>query len=311
MEIVIAGLTFLSIVTLIVGAWWFVEARRRLSDRLKVAQPTGPEILRAAPDAQRSKSEALLRRTRFFEQLNNLLRQAGREESATKWAYVIAVFALVGGVLGWLRTGGAAAGLLVALFTGSLPLFYLVRKRHQRLKRFQAQFPDALDTMARALRTGYALGGAIQLVGDEMPDPVGQEFKRVFEEIRLGLDPTEALVRLRQRISTEDMNFFCSAIMIQRSTGGNLTEILDHLSEVIRERFKLLSHIRAISAQHKWSAICVGLSPVVFAMMFQLISPHYFDPLWSSPLAPLLLGGGVVMEAIGFFMVWRIAKIEV
>jgi tight adherence protein B len=165
--------------------------------------------------------------------------------------------------------------------------------------------------MSRALRTGYALGGAIQLVGEEMPEPVGPEFKRVFEEIRLGMDPTEALVRLRQRAPTEDMEFFCSALIIQRGAGGNLTEILDHLSEVIRERFKLLSHIRALSAQHKWSAICVGLSPVIFAMLFHVLSPTYFDPLWTSPLAPYLIGTGILMEAIGFTMVWRIAQIKV
>ena len=311
MEIGIAALTFLSIVLLVVGAWWVIERRRRIGERLRVPQAAGPEILRVVPTGERSKLETLLRRTRLFERLGDLVRQAGRNDPPTRWVWIVGGCALLGFVAGGLRTGGAGLGLLVGVGTGFLPILYLVYRRQQRLKLFQGQLPDALDAMSRALRTGYALGGAVQLVGDEMPEPVGGEFRRVFEEIRLGVEPTEALVRLRQRVPTEDLNFFCTAVMIQRSSGGNLTEILDHLSEVIRERFKLLSHIRALSAQHKWSAICVGLSPVAFALLFQVISPGYFDPLWSSPLAPFLLGAGVLMEAIGFVMVWRIATIDV
>jgi tight adherence protein B len=176
---------------------------------------------------------------------------------------------------------------------------------------FEQQFPDALDAMARSIRAGNALGSSIQLVGEEMPDPVGQEFRQVHEEIRLGLDPGEALVRLRRRVPTEDVNFFCAAIKIQRGAGGNLAEILDRLSEVIRERYKLLSHARVLSAQHRYTAIFVGLSPVGFAVIFQLMHPGYFDLLLTSPVGPLLIGAGILFEAVGFFTIWRIARIEV
>ena len=179
------------------------------------------------------------------------------------------------------------------------------------MQQFEAQFPDGLDAMARAIRAGNALSTAVQLVAEEMPDPIGGEFRRVFEETQLGMDPGEALSRLAERTPTDDVRFFCTAVTIQRGSGGNLAEILDRLSEVIRERFKILSHARALSAQHRWSAICVGLSPVAFALMFELMSPGYFAPMMESPLAPMLLGAGFVMEAIGFFMVWRIAKIKV
>lgn len=179
------------------------------------------------------------------------------------------------------------------------------------MQQFEAQFPDALDAMSRAIRAGNALSSAIQLVGQEMPNPLGAEFTQVFEETKLGMDPGDALSRLAERTPTDDVRFFCTAVLIQRGSGGNLAEILDRLSEVIRERFKILSHARALSAQHRWSAICVGLSPVAFAIMFELMSPGYFTPMLESPLAPVLLGAGLTMEAIGFFMVWRIAKIKV
>jgi tight adherence protein B len=110
---------------------------------------------------------------------------------------------------------------------------------------------------------------------------------------------------------TEDVRFFCTAIRIQRGAGGNLAEILDRLAEVIRERFKILSYARVLSAQHKWSAILVGLSPIIFGLMFQILHPGYFEPLFNDPLGPTLIGAGLVMEAIGFFVIWRIAQIKV
>ena len=200
---------------------------------------------------------------------------------------------------------------LSALAMGAIPIVFLVYKRNQRFQKFQQQFPDALDMMTRAIRAGNALSLAVRLVGEEMPNPTGTEFKRVAEETQLGMDPGEALMRLQGRVATEDVAFFCAAVQIQRSAGGNLAEILDRLSEVIRERFKLLSHARVLSAQHRMTAVCVGLSPLAFALLFEVMRPGYFEPLLNSPLAPLLLGAGFALEAIGFFVIWRIATIKV
>jgi tight adherence protein B len=187
----------------------------------------------------------------------------------------------------------------------------MLYKRSVRLGRFEKSFPDALDAMARAIRAGNALSAAIQLVAEESPDPIGPEFRRVVEEIRLGLNPADALFKLVDRVPTEDIRFFCAAIRIQRGSGGNLAELLDRLSEVIRERYRILSHARVLSAQHKWTAICVGLSPLVFAIGLQLMNPGYFEPLLTSAMGPMLIIAGLVLEAIGFFAIWRIAQIKV
>ena len=144
-----------------------------------------------------------------------------------------------------------------------------------------------------------------------MADPIGEEFRQVTEEIRLGLDPGEALVRLGQRVPTEDVKFFCTAILIQRGSGGNLAEILDRLSEVIRKRFELLSHARVLSAQQRYSAGFVGASPALFSVVFYFISPGYFDPLLESPMGLTLITTGLVLEAIGAVIIWRLAKIKV
>src|SRR4030095_4614714 len=163
----------------------------------------------------------------------------------------------VGGAGAWLRTGTLFWGMLTAVVTGSIPTVFLLYKRARRITRFQSQFPDALDMISRAIRAGNALSGAIKLVGEEMPDPTGAEFRQVDEEIRLGSDPSEALFGLETRMPTEDVRFFCTAIRIQRGAGGNLGAVLGPLPEVIRERFKILSYARVLSSQHRWYAVCV------------------------------------------------------
>jgi tight adherence protein B len=260
-----------------------------------------------APGAKQGifRADAQDANSRWKKSLVRLVEQAGYDNlQASRILLLAATCAMVAGLVGWRHTGGLLPALLAGAAGGSLPYFYLLRKRHQRFQRFEQQFPDALDMMTRSIRAGHALSGAIGLVGDEMPDPVGQEFRRVFEEIRLGLDPGEALAGIQRRVPTEDTKFFYTAISIQRLGGGNLAEILDRLAEVIRERFKVLKQARVLSTQHRWTAICVGGSPFAFALIFALTYPGYFDPLLQSPLAPYFFTAGLLLETIGFLAIW-------
>jgi tight adherence protein B len=313
MALAIALLVFLAIVVLFVGLWWVAQGGRSVMTRLKgTGAADGPvQILR--PDVARSEGAlaGLLRGTGMMERLDDLVTQSGYKGTSSEIVLIIVAFAVVGGAAGSLRTGAFFWGLIAAVLVGSLPIVYLLNLRRRRLNAFQTQFPDALDAVARAIRAGNALSGAIRVVAEDMPDPVGAEFRRVDEETRLGMDPGEALVRLQKRVPVEDMAFFCTAITIQRGVGGNLAEVLDRLAEVIRERFKILSYARVLSAQNKWSAVFVGLSPALFAVIFELMHPGYFDALRTSPIGPLLVGAGLILEAIGFFAVWRIAQIKV
>ena len=304
MELIIAALVFITFVGLVVGVWWAVAPSRSVRQRLAGAAPISGPIEADISRARESKLTSA-------RALAGLLERAGYNRSVNEVAAVIGAFALVGAAVGAMRMGGAFWALVGAAFAGALPVLYLTYRANKRLDRFQRDFPDAMDMMTRAIRAGHALGSGIRLVGEEMPDPVRSEFARIAEELRLGRDINEALAGLEQRVPAEDVRFFCTAVSIQRTTGGNLAEVLDRLSEVIRERYKLLSHARVLSTQHRWSAILVGLSPAVFAIIFQLIHPDYFTAFFESPSAPTLLGLGLAFEAVGFFWVWRIAKIKV
>ena len=313
MALTIALLIFLAIVILVVGLWWVAQAERSVRARIKRPNPIGgpTQILRT--DAERSEGAIadLLGSASLMGRLSDLVTQSGYKATPSDLVLIILAFGVVGGAAGWLRTGTFLWGLLAGVAVGSLPIVYLLYRRRRRLNKFQTQFPDALDTVTRAIRAGNALSGAIRVVAEDMPDPVGEEFRRVDEEIRLGMDPGEALFRLQKRVPVEDMSFFCTAIKIQRGVGGNLAEVLDRLAEVIRERFKILSYARVLSAQHRWAAICTGLSPAIFAIIFELMHPGYFNALQTNPIGPWLVGAGLILEAIGFFMVWRIAQIKV
>ena len=312
MPLAAALLVFLFFLVLVVGIWWVSQTHRTVRERLKQGgtPSSRPDILLPEPETLRGLA-GVLRDTGLPQRLGRLASEAGYKATASDLTLVTLACAAVGGAAAWLRTGGLFWGVLTAVATGSIPAVYLLYKRARRIVRFQAQFPDALDMVTRAIRAGNALSGAIKLVGEEMPDPLGAEFRQVDDEIRLGTDPGEALYGLEARMPTEDVRFFCTAIRIQRSAGGNLAEILDRLAEVIRERFKILSYARVLSSQHKWSAVCVGLSPAIFGVMFQLLNPGYFDAMLTDPIGPTLIAAGLVLEAVGFFAIWRIAQIKV
>ncbi len=307
----IAALVFVLVATLVVGVWTTRDARHRVRARLAraVAPTAEPAVVRrAVPEGS---WRMLLDRVAVARRLDTLARQAGRARGGTDYLVVAAALALGAFAFVSIRSGSLALGLVAAALGGAAPPAQLLWRRQRRLARFAQQFPDALDTMTRSMRAGYALAGAIRNVADDVPEPVGGEFRHVAEEIRMGLDPSEALSRLTERVPSDDVRFFCTAIRIQRSAGGNLAEILERLSEVIRDRFKLLSHARALSAQHKWAGVCVGVSPLAFGLIFALLQPGYFDPLWQSPLRNLLLGAGVGLEVVGFATIMKIARIKV
>jgi tight adherence protein B len=310
----VAALVFIIVVTVIVGLWWVRTSGERVRRRLaRQADEVMPErqLLRSDLTATPPAWERLVRKSDLVGKLARLSEQAGSRRTVGELLMLMGGVGLAGGLLGGWRTGSAGGAVISTILVGAVPVLFLMHRRHRRMQRFQEHFADAVDMISRAIRAGNALSSAIQLVGEEMADPIGHEFRHVTEEMRLGLDPGEALLRLQQRIPTEDVEFFCTAIRIQRGSGGNLAEILDRLSDVIRKRFELLSHARVLSAQQRYAAIFVGMSPAMFSVIFYFLSPGYFDPLIESPIAPMLVTVGLTLEGVGALIIWRLAKIKV
>jgi tight adherence protein B len=310
-ELLIAALVFVTIVGLGVGAWWHFARRRVLRERLRPAESSDTydsEILRSTTTFEAGDELATFSPA---EALATLIYQSGQAVQPRTVGLMMAGLGVVAGLLGGLRTGSFLIALACALFAATAPIVFLVLKRTQRLTRFQHQLPDALDIITRATRAGHALSAGLQLVADEVSDPLGTEFGRVVDEVRLGNDMNDALQNMCRRIPLRDVQFLATVIRIQRTSGGNLGEMLDRLASVVRERFKLLSQASAVAAQQKWSAILIGVSPVAFAVLFRLMNPNYFDPLLASPHASLLIATGVAFEVVGFAVIWRISKLKV
>ena len=243
--------------------------------------------------------------------LDRLLLQAGRQQTVAQllgWCLA----ALLGGLL-----LGTLLGLPLSLLAGlgalgaALPLLHLRRAQQQRLKRIEQQLPDALDLMGRAMRAGHAFPTALKMAGDEMAAPLGSEFRAVFDEVNFGVAMSDALGNLASRVPSTDLRYFVVAVLIQRETGGNLSELLGSISAIIRDRLKLLGQIRVLSAEGRMSAWILGLMPFAVALMMQLTSPDFLSVLYLDSGGRKMLVTAGVMMALGILIIRKVTRIRI
>jgi tight adherence protein B len=179
------------------------------------------------------------------------------------------------------------------------------------MRRFEEQFPEALDLLSRAIRAGHAFTTSVGMVADEAPDPIGPEFKKTFDEQNFGMPLKDALGNMGQRVPLIDVHFFVTAVLIQRETGGNLAEILDNLSHVVRERFKILRQVRVYTAHGRLTGYVLLALPATLAVALAFINPEHMDLLFKERMGQMMLLGAVVMQMIGYFWIRQVVKIEV
>jgi tight adherence protein B len=191
-----------------------------------------------------------------------------------------------------------------------LPLLYVRRAARKRIAQFEEGFPEAVDLIARALRAGHALPTALQMVGEEISDPIGYEFRQLFEQQNFGMSLPEALALFAQRIPLIDARFFVTAVMTQREMGGNLSEVLDRLSGVIRDRFKVKRQVRAVSAHGRITGIVLGFLPPTVAAVLFVISPAHMRLLTDDPLGVQMVVTAIALQIIGVFIIRRIVQVE-
>src|SRR5207248_3152832 len=193
----------------------------------------------------------------------------------------------------------------------SLPWLWLYMKRAKRLKTFAAQLPDALELIARALRAGHALGAGMHVVAEEMPPPISKEFGRVYEEQNLGISLEDALKGMCDRVPNLDLRFFVTSVNIQRQTGGDLAEILDRIGHVIRERFKILGQVKALTAEGRLSGVVLIAMPIGLFLMMLHMKPDYIKLLWTDPLGIQMSIGAIILMLIGSYCIKKIVDIKV
>jgi tight adherence protein B len=243
--------------------------------------------------------------------LKRLIEQSGMKTTPSAIVTSALIGAIAGFLLASLFTANPLAGPLAAVVGLVLPFLWLRRKATKRLKRFEEQFPEALDLLSRAIRAGHAFQTAMGMVADELPEPVGPEFKKTFDQQNFGLPLKDALNELAERIGLLDVRFFVTAVLIQRDTGGNLSEILDNLAHVVRERFKILRQVRVHTAHGRFTGyVLLGL-PAFLACALMVINPEHMGLLFTERMGQLMVLGAIVMQTIGYIWIRQVIKIEV
>ena len=241
--------------------------------------------------------------------LDRLLIQSGMKWTVEHFLVWTGLALCAGLLLGlhWPSLLRAGAALLFAL----VPLMLVRRARTRRLVRIEQLLPDAADFIARALRAGHSFTNVLQIVGNELPEPLSGEFRLAREEINYGVPMSEALHNMAARIPLTDLRYLIIAILIQRETGGNLAEILDNISHIIRARLKLVAQVRVLSAEGRMSAWILGLLPFAVGGMMLLLNPEYIKILWTDPSGLRILRYAAVMIVVGVFWLRKVIRIRI
>jgi len=290
------------------------RVRERLQDVILLGEGEGSSravILRDMELSSIPFFNELLKNARWAQKLDNLLVQGDMPIRLGAFILLMAVLGAAGFVAMVMVLHRPLLAVPVGMVAALLPLFYARQRKFKRIRKFEEQFPDALDMLNRALRAGLALNGAIQIVADESPDPVAKEFRVLFEENRLGLDMKDALKKLAGRVESTELHLFVTAVIIQRETGGNLAEILERTASIIRDRFRILGDIRTLTAQARLSGFILTVLPIVMAAVIYVVAPEYLKGLVADQIGRVLIVAAVALQVIGFLVIRRIIDIKV
>jgi tight adherence protein B len=321
MALLLALMTFLIVVTVLLLPVLVPTGRgsRQMAQRL-IALEKARARGSASPELDLLRNELLsdvpvlhrlLSRWKWSTAMQQFVSQAGLKIKPGR-------LVLMGGVLGLVGYLVVAEVLnlpLLALPIGALcaaiPFLFVLVKRWQRLRAFERSFPEAIDLLGRAVRAGHAFTTGLEMIGKELGEPVAGEFRITFEEQNFGLPLKDALLNLAERVPLIDVRFFVVALLIQKETGGNLAEILDNLSRVIRERFKIYGEVRIRTAQGRLTAAILIALPPAMMLLVGSINPNYMKPLYEDTWGHYMLAGAALLQIVGSILLWRIVNIEV
>jgi tight adherence protein B len=287
------------------------EARLRELERPRQAPESRISILRQTVRSEIPTLDRWLKQIKLTARIERLLMQAGSAMPVSEFVLFSALVAMAMLAIARLAMGLpwlAAAGM--ALIGACLLPLWMVNRRRNRYRRLTEQLPETLELMASSLRAGHAYTAAVQVVAEELEDPIAGEFQVMADQYRVGLDQRACLNLLVERVDIPDLRLLATAVLIQLETGGNLAEALERLSDVIRARFKLAGQVRAITAEGRLSGAILGALPLVVGVIITLLNPEYLKPLFRHPVGLMMLVAAVVLEFAGFLWIRRIVAVR-
>lgn len=318
--ILVFAVIFAGVLAAVFGGLKFYDRRRQQQVRSVLKNVAGEpvraqtKILKDLPGEDRRPLERLLARFNLAASTEAAIKQAGLDWTLERLLVTMGVSAAVGAMVGatLLKTFSTlTAASVCGAATMFLPYLFVLRQRTKRLDSFEAQFPEALDFLARSMRAGHAFSISLEMMSEEMPDPVGMEFRTLFNEQNLGAPIELALRNLTERVPLLDVRFFASAVMMQRQTGGNLSEILARLAYVIRERFRLKGQVRAVSAHGRMTAGILTAMPICTMFALLMVAPGYLQGMADDVDGRKLIVGCVIAQVIGNVCIRKIIRIKV
>ena len=321
--VISAGLVFLSVtlgtisLALLVEFWRERQVKQSALNRLKSfgldlsdAATSTKSLFRGDAEAG-GWLQALVVRIPVLRGLEQMIEQAASTWTVPRFLFVSGGIGMAFGLAALTLSGKFLLSLPVGVLGGCLPLFLLKRKRAKRMNAFEEMLPETIDLLGRAIRAGHPLSAGLKMVADESEEPIQGEFKRSFEEQRFGLPLDDSLMAMSDRVGLVDVRILTTAILIQRNVGGTLAEILDNLSDTIRERFKIRRQLRVYTAQGRMSGYVLALLPLAMGCVFYMLNPAYISLLFTDPAGKLGLIVAFIMQLIGFYWIRKIVDIEI
>lgn len=317
MTILIVVLSFLGVAALVSLAGFVLAGDgEKVGDRLDLltGRKTKPDeatniLKRSAMD--RDKKSLMEQLTPNLPSLHKIIEQADAHIKASTLFSFGLLLAIVGATASWMAGVPIYVAPIAGLIAFTIPFGWLFTKRAMRLRAFAGQLSDALELVARALRAGHSLAAGMHVVAEEMPSPISDEFNRVYEEQNLGIPIEDALKSMCERVPNLDLRFFVTSVLIQRQTGGDLAEILDKIGYVIRERFRILGQVKALTAEGRLSGVILIALPFGLFLLMMHIKYDYVEKLWTHPLGVKMSIFALIAQLVGALVIRKIVNIKV
>jgi tight adherence protein B len=293
------------------------EASEELSNRLRGVRTSmrsrskSPELLRREHRGNFAFLGDLVTWVGMLRRLQEIIQQANLKYRAADVLGISIVLAVGTFLLLSLFGGMALLRMFISMVVGASPIFYIMRVRNRRLRKFEEQLPDAIDLFTRTMRAGHNIHSGLETIANETADPVRMEFKKLMEELALGSQVEPALHGLGKRVPLIDLKFFITSLILQRQTGANMVAVLENLSTLVRERLNMAAKLKAHTAQQRFSAGLLCCLPVVVGIGFWILKPEYIRLLWTDPVGSKIFTAAIIWESIGILIIRKIANIKV